>query len=393
MQAAAISGELNALNHVERKVAESGWSAGEREERLDRIDIRMRELNSMILDLAAAKVAGQSVRSAPPPVAETRTGLESPEYRAAFWKYLATRNDSEVRAISNSTTNIGVPADMYRTIIERLYAPTTLLGRIPRVSVDGDKKIAIGNALPTVEFLDEADPSTPSDPTFSAQITVDPKTIRAHTRASVESLRDAVGNPSMQGFITKMQTIAMQIHLEKAIVQGGVTKAWTNGLMIAPHNSSQKVAGGAKYININGDNLIDMVHAVKPQYRTGNFLIVLDDDALKNIRKIKVNTTDYVWKVSETGGIKDGIPGTIYGIPYIVTQQIDQTAINTGNKSRILCGNFDYCTLFERQGMEMFVDPYSSSANLQVNMYTFGRYDFHVTVPEAFSGITFTSAE
>jgi len=393
MQAAAISGELNALNNEERKVAGSGWSVGEREERLDRIDVRMRELNTMVLDLAAAKVAGPAVRSAPPAVAVTRDNSDSPEYRAAFWRYLGTRDDREVRAISTGTTNIGLPADMYRTIIEKLYAPTTLLGRIQRIAVDGDKKIPIGNALPTSEFLDEADASTSSDPTFSAQITVDPKTVRCHTRASVESLRDAVGNPGMQGYIMGQQVNSMQILLEKAVVQGGVTKAWTNGLMIAPHTSSQKITGGAKYTNITGDNLIDMVHAVKPQYRTGNFLIVLDDDALKSIRKIKVNTTDYVWKVSETGGIKDGIPGTIYGIPYVVTQQIDQSAIATGNKSRILCGNFDYCKLFERQGMEMLVDPYSSGGNLQVNLYTFARYDFHVTAAEAFAGITFTAAE
>jgi HK97 family phage major capsid protein len=405
MATMTIRQELGSIAAEMRKVNDNkeGWSAAEVEERFDALNKRAAALEQSVQDEArtkriedlATKANDVQLRSAPAPLARIGGSdvTATPEYRAAFWRYLGTRDDREVRAISTSSTNIGVPADMYRSIIEKLYAPTTLLGRIPRIAVDGDKKIPIGNALPTAEFLDEADASTPSDPTFSSQITVDPKTVRCHTRASVESLRDAVGNPDLQGYIMRQQATAMQILMEKAVVQGGVTKAWTNGLMIAPHTATQKITGGNKYTNITGDNLIDMVHAVKPQYRTGNFLIVLDDDALKNIRKIKVNSTDYVWKVSETGGIKDGIPGTIYGIPYIVTQQIDQSAIATGNKSRILCGNFDYCTLFERQGMEMLVDPYSSGANLQVNLYTFARYDFHVTLPEAFAGITFVQAE
>jgi len=396
-----VRDELGQIAAEMRSVLDSKeLSAADKDERYDRLHKRALELENKAQDESrrqrADALAATVTRSAPAPVAATRGETsDSPEYRAAFWRYLATRDDREMRAISTGSTNIGVPDDMYRTIVEKLYAPTTLLGRIQRVAIDGDKKIPIGNALPTSEFLDEADASTPSDPTFSAQITVDPKTIRCHTRASVESLRDAVGNPDLQGYIMKQQATSMQILLEKAIVQGGVTKAWTNGLMIAPHTASQKVTGGNKYADITGDNILDMVHKVKPQYRNGNFLIILDDDALKSIRKIKVATgsSEYVWKVGPSQDLTSGVPGTIYGIPYIVTQQIDQTAIATGNKTRVLCGNFDYCTLFERQGMEMLVDPYSSGANLQVNLYTFARYDFHVTLPEAFAGITFVQAE
>lgn len=400
-----VRDELGQIAAEMRSVLDSKeLTAADKDERYDRLHKRALELENKAQDEGrrqrADALAATVTRSAPPPVAATRgKPTEAPEYRDAFWRYLRTGDDREVRAISLGTTNIGVPADMYKSMVEKLYDPVTLLGRIQRLAVDGDKKIPIGGALPASNFVDEAGAITPTDPTFSAQITVDPKKVVTRNTVSVEALADAVGNPDMQGYIMRQQATSMQILLEKAIVQGGVTNAWTNGLMIAPHTASQKIVGGNKYTNITGDNLIDMVHKVKPQYRNGNFFIVLDDDALKAVRKIKISSTgtsgdnEYVWKLGPTQDLTGGIPGTIYGIPYVVSQQIDQTAIASGNKTRVFCGNFDYCTLFERQGMEMLVDPYSASANLQVNLYTYARFDFHVTVPEAFAGITFVQAE
>lgn len=395
-----VRDELGQIAAEMRSVLDSKeLSAADKDERYDRLHKRALDLENKAQDESrrqrADALAATVTRSAPAPVVATRgKPTEAPEYRAAFWRYLRTGDDREVRAISTGTTNIGVPQDMYRTMVEKLYDPVTLLGRVQRLAIDGDKKIPIGGALPASNFVTEAGAITATDPTFSAQITVDPKKVVTRNTVSVEALADAVGNPDMQGYIMRQQATSMQILLEKAMVQGGVTNAWSNGLMDAAHAGSTKVTGGNKYANITGDNIIDMVHKVKPQYRNGNFSIVLDDDALKEIRKIKITgLNEYLWKLGPTQDLTGGIPGTIYGIPYVVSQQIDQSAIATGNKTRVFCGNFDYCTLFERQGMEMLVDPYSGSANLQVNIYTYARFDFHVTVPEAFAGITFVQAE
>lgn len=395
-----VRDELGQIAAEMRSVLDSKeLSAADKDERYDRLHKRALELENKAQDESrrqrADALAATVTRSAPAPVAANRgKATEAPEYRDAFWRYLRTGDDREVRAIGTGTTNIGVPQDMYRTMVEKLYDPVTLLGRVQRLAIDGDKKIPIGGALPASNFVTEAGAISATDPTFSAQITVDPKKVVTRNTVSVEALADAVGNPDMQGYIMRQQATSMQILLEKAMVQGGVTNAWTNGLMDAPHAGSTKVTGGNKYANITGDNIIDMVHKVAPQYRNGNFFIVLDDSALKAVRTIKItNSNEYLWKLGPTQDLTSGIPGTIYGIPYVVSQQIDQSAIATGNKTRVFCGNFDYCTLFERQGMEMLVDPYSASANLQVNLYTYARYDFHVTVPEAFAGITFVQAE
>jgi HK97 family phage major capsid protein len=411
MATMSIHHELGSIAAEMRKVNDNkeGWSAAEVEERFDALNKRAVELELSAQDSArwkrieqlATKANDAQLRSAPAPLARLGGSdvTATPEYRAAFWNYLRTGNVSEVRAISTGTSNIGVPSDMYKQIIEKLYDPVTLVGQVSRVSVDGDKKIPIGGSLPASNFITEGSSISGTDPTFSTQITVDPKKVVTRNVVSIEALADAVGNPDMQGYIMRQQATSMNILLEKAMVQGGVTDAWTNGLMIAAHTASQKVTGGNKYANITGDNLIDCAHKVKPQYRTGNFRWILDDDALKSIRKVKISSAgtagdnEYVWKVGANQDLTGGIPGTIYGIPYTISQQIDQSAIATGNKTRVMVGNLDYATLFERQGMTMLVDPYSGSANLQVNLFTYARYDFHVTLPEAFAGITFVQAE
>ena len=366
------------------------------DERYDRLNgdaIKLEHQLSNAARLERAKsLEAANARSAPAPTAvtDTRKATATPEYKAAFFRYLHSGNPAEVRAITGSTSNIGLPDDMYRTLVERLYAPTNFLGRVNRLSIDGDKKFAIGNALPTSAFVDENSNITASDPSFSAQVTVDPKKIVCRTTASVEALADAVGNPDMQGYIMKQQADSMRILLEQAIVRGGVTNAWTKGVEVAPVDASQTVAVTGQYSAITGDNVIDAVHKVAPQYRSGNFFWLMNDDALKTIRKIKITgLNEYLWKVGTAEDLTSGMPGTIYGVPYLLCQSCDST--ETTN-ARIVVGNFDYCTLFERQGMQMLVDPYSSASTLAVNLYTYARYDFKTLLPEAFAGITFSTS-
>lgn len=371
-------------------------SPAEIDERYDRLNADAIKLEHQLSNAArlerAKALEAANARSAPAPtqVTEPRASTATPEYKAAFFRYLSSGNPAEVRAITGSTTNIGLPDDMYRTLVERLYAPTNFLGRVQRLSIDGDKKFAIGNALPASAFVDENSAITATDPTFSAQVTVDPKKIVCRTTASVEALADAVGNPDMQGYIMRQQADSMRILLEKAIIQGGVTNAWTKGLEVAPVDASQTVAVTGAYSALTGDNIIDAVHKVAPQYRSGNFFWLMNDDALKAIRKIKITgLNEYLWKTGTAEDLTTGMPGTIYGVPYMMCQSCDST--ETTN-ARIVVGNYDYCTLFERLGMQMLVDPYSGASTLAVNLYTYARYDFKVLLPEAFAGITFSTS-
>ena len=136
-----------------------------------------------------------------------------------------------------------------------------------------------------------------------------------------------------------------------------------------------------------GDNLIDTVHLVPPQYRSSpRFSWLISDTLLKTVRKIKVSTTDYVWKVGSEGGITNGAPGTIYGVPYRIGQYVPTATAN--NNVFAVVGDFNYFEIFDRTGITSMMDPYSAAANHQTTMYVYTRTDSKITLANAFAAIT-----
>jgi HK97 family phage major capsid protein len=114
----------------------------------------------------------------------------------------------------------------------------------------------------------------------------------------------------------------------------------------------------------------------------------MHDSLVQHIRKIKVNSTDYVWKLNETGGLSQGAPGTIYGIPYRLSAYINTATDTTNGAVVAVVGNFEYMELFERTGVTSLLDPYSAASTHQTNLYLYNRWDSHIMLPEAFASIT-----
>lgn len=77
------------------------------------------------------------------------------------------------------------------------------------------------------------------------------------------------------------------------------------------------------------DNLIDLEHALNPQYRPGA-VFVMNDSTLKVLRKVKDSTGEYIFQQGTTGGI----PSTILGRRFVLDTNIP--AVGAGNKSVVL---------------------------------------------------------
>jgi HK97 family phage major capsid protein len=153
-----------------------------------------------------------------------------------------------------------------------------------------------------------------------------------------------------------------------------------------------QLAEDAGATSITGDNIIDCIHAVPPQYRVGNFRVLTSDTAIRTIRKLKVNTTDYIWKLNESAGLSGGAPGTILGIPYsvgeyVATAQSGLTTTAVRGAAFFIAGNFDYFEIFDRTGMTSMIDPYSGAANQRTTMYLTVRTDSKIMQTEAFAAI------
>jgi HK97 family phage major capsid protein len=296
---------------------------------------------------------------------------------------------------------------MERRIVTKMFQSSVLRQMAKINTIDSKRTLTVEGSLPTSAIVAENGAITAADPTFAA-VSINPIKFVCATTMSMEYLEDAIGTGGIgSGFdyiadrcgisLAKIQDQYFTIGSGVAATEpqgigdtSGTAWASTNAARII--NQGVQLAEDTAVSAITGDNLIDCVHAVPPQYRVGNFKILTSDAAIKSIRKIKVNTTDYVWKISETAGLSGGNPGTILGIPYMVGEYVPSdvggtTSANVRGNALFIAGNFDYFEIFDRKGVETMLDPYSGAANQRSTLYVHMRTDSKIMQPEAFAAI------
>lgn len=114
---------------------------------------------------------------------------------------------------------------------------------------------------------------------------------------------------------------------------------WTTGTGV---NQPQGIVTGAEVgvtaagaTAVTADELIDLQHSVDPAYRNERSKFMLNDAALKGLRKLKAaGTGEYLFQVSTSADM----PNLLAGSPYVVNQ--DMAAPATGVRS-VLYGDFE----------------------------------------------------
>lgn len=318
------------------------------------------------------------------------------EAYAQRWLNAVVRGDNaEMRALSTGTSGAAIPTDLERRIINKLQQANVLRSMCQISTIDSKRTIAVENGLPTTDLVAEAGAITATDPSFGTAISVVPYKYVTAVKMSQEFIEDAIGNG---GIGSGLQYVADKCGLSIGLKQEDAYTTGTNSSQpegIAGSSAQTKLSGasqvtdlgGAAVTTVTGDNLIDTVHLVAPQYRSSpRFSWLISDTLLKTVRKIKVNTTDYVWKVGNEGGITNGAPGTIYGVPYRIGQYVPTATTN--NNIFAVVGDFNYFEIFDRTGITSMMDPYSAAANHQTTMYVYTRTDSKITLTAAFAAIT-----
>lgn len=362
---------------------------------LDAVERRFHELSARkaaearIAELEA-KLGEPQFRAAAPQKAAH--DIASPEYAQRWLKAVARGDAAELRALSTGTSGAGIPTDMERRIVEKMYQTNVLRQMCPVTTVDSKRTITVEGDLPTSAWVAEAGSISASDPTFGTAISVAPRKMVCRTTMSQEFIEDAIGQGGIGSgldWVAGRIGLSMGLLQEQAYTVGdpAASPAQPQGIALATLLTQVTDLGGAAVTTVSGDNLIDTVHLVAPQYRSSpRFSWLISDAFLKAVRKIKVNTTDYVWKVGNEGGITNGAPGTIYGVPYRIGQYVPTATAN--NNVFAVVGDFNYFEIFDRTGMTSMVDPYSAAANHQVNLYTYARTDSKLMLNAAFAAIT-----
>lgn len=315
------------------------------------------------------------------------------EYEERFAKALFSGNRvalerviSERTALTTSATNTvsAIPVEWQNRIVEKLSQISIMRSLCPVRTVGADQKIVVGGALPTSYKVTEANAIT-EDATFAvSNIDVLDLTYANYIPVSKQYSMDAIGGLD---YVVRKAGESLGLLLESEYTVGAGGAGNMPGLLssIAAGQKHPATGSAATLADISGDDIIDMVHLVPPQYRRGNFRIMLSDAALKAIRKLKISGNEYLWKPAERySDLSEGLPGTIYGVPYVVNQYMP---VATATNQPIVVGNFDYYEIYDRGGPDIMIDPYGLSTSLMTRLVTSIRTYGVNTNPDAFASI------
>jgi HK97 family phage major capsid protein len=118
--------------------------------------------------------------------------------------------------------------------------------------------------------------------------------------------------------------------------------------------------------------------------------MIFADTTLKTLRKLKVSagSNEYLWKPSERfSDIRDGVPGTLYAVPYAVNQYMPAPLTADVGKQPIVVGAFEFFEIYDRGSMEMVLDPYTNAQALRTRVIMSLRTDCVNVQPDAFASI------
>jgi len=386
--------------------------SGEEREKIARIDADLDIVERQAQDRAALRAANERIaaleaeraqpqfRAALPAKREDVHDVSSKEYAIRWINAVARGDAAELRVLATNTSGAGIPTDMERRIVEKMYQVNVLRSISPVTSIDSKRTITVEGALPTSAVVAEAGAITPADPGFGTAISITPRKIVCATTMNQEFIEDAIGQNGIGSgldWVASRIGLSLGLKMEELYTIGdtGATPAEPEGIAKNGGAISQVIdLGGNAVTTISADNVIDTVHLVKPQYRNSpRFRWLVSDTFVRVARKLKNSVTtsgaqEYMWTQAPANSqtMVGGAPGLLYGVPYSVGQYVP-TATSNGNVFAVV-GDFQYFEIFDRTGMTSLVDPYSAAANHRVTLYTYARTDSKVMLAEAFAAIT-----
>lgn len=388
--------------------------SGEEREKIARIDADLDIVERQAQDRAALRAANDRIaqleaeraqpqfRAALPANRDGSHDLGSKEYALRWLKAVARGDQAEMRALSLGTSNAGIPTDMERRIVQKMYQANVLRSIAPVTSINSKRTITVEGNLPATNLVNEAGTITPADPTFATAISVVPYKYVCATTMSQEFIEDAIGQGDIGtglDWVASRIGLSMALKMEEAYTVGsgssqpeGIAGSSAN-TKLAALSQVTDLTGGA-ITTITADNVIDTAHLVAPQYRNSpRFRWLVSDTFVRVARKLKNSVTtsgaqEYIWTQAPANSqtMVGGAPGLLYGIPYSVGQYMPTAATN--NNVFAVVGDFNYFEIFDRTGMTSMVDPYSAAVTHQVTLYTYARTDSRIMLANAFAAIT-----
>ena len=305
-----------------------------------------------------------------------KTGRASDEYKGSFWNAMRVKAPmpSVLNALQEGTDSEGgylVPDEFERTLVEALEEENVFrtLAHVIKTS-SGDRKIPVVASKGSASWVDEEGAYQESDDAFS-QVSIGAYKLGTMIKVSEELLADNVFD--LEAYISKEFARRIGAREEESFFNGD-GKGKPLGILAAAGGAEVGVTA-ASATAITADEVIDLFYSLKAPYRK-NAVWVLNDATVKQIRKLKDTTGQYLWQPS----LVAGTPDTILGRP-VKTSAFMPTAA-AGAKT-IAFGDFKYYWIADRQGRTFKKLSELYAANGQVGFMGTQRVDGKLILPEA----------
>ena len=305
-----------------------------------------------------------------------KTGRASDEYKGSFWNAMRVKAPmpSVLNALQEGTDSEGgylVPDEFERTLVEALEEENVFrtLAHVIKTS-SGDRKIPVVASKGTASWVDEEGAYTESDDAFS-QVSIGAYKLGTMIKVSEELLADSVFD--LEAYISKEFARRIGAREEESFFNGD-GKGKPLGILAAKDGAEVGVTA-ASATAITADEVIDLFYSLKAPYRK-NAVWVLNDATVKQIRKLKDSTGQYLWQPS----LVAGTPDTILGRPVKTSAFMPVAA--AGAKT-IAFGDFKYYWIADRQGRTFKKLSELYAANGQVGFMGTQRVDGKLILPEA----------
>ena len=299
---------------MEKKVRDYGAEI----ERLQGMDALEQELSRPVNTPIITRPMSSGSETKP-----AKTGRASDEYRAAMLEALRSNFKRVSNVLQEGVDADGgylVPEEYDSRLIDVLNEENIMrrLGHI--ITTSGEHKINIAATKPAASWIEEGGALTFGDATFD-QILLDAHKLHVAIKVTEELLYDNAFH--LENYITDAFGKALANAEEDAFLNGdGVGKPL--GLFAA-------TGGGtvAKTVSaVKGDDIIDLVYALKRPYRKSASFII-NDKNLAAIRKLKDNNGAYLWQPS----YQAGEPDKLFGYSLYTSAFAPENAIAFGDYS------------------------------------------------------------
>ncbi|GHU73457.1 phage capsid protein [Clostridia bacterium] len=314
-------------------------------------------------------------------VVDAKPGRASSEYKTAFWSMMrAHRGSFEVSNALHIGTQEGggylVPDEYERTLIQALQEENIFrkLAHIIQTS-SGDRKIPVVASKGSAQWVDEEAQIPESDDSFG-QVSLGAHKLATMLKVSDELLNDNVFN--LEAYITKEFARRIGTKEEESFFIGnGASKP--HGLL-SPTAGAQTGVTLTSQTAITFDDVIDLFYSLGAPYRAKS-VFICHDGTVKNLRKLKDSSGQYLWAPS----IKEGTPDTLLNRPLYTS--IYMPTIAAGAKP-MLFGDLNYYWLADRQGrsFKRLNELFASTG--QVGYLASQRVDGRLILPEAVKTLT-----